>query len=619
MAPPLSVSIIYNKTNTFGLTEDVTVIERVLRKLQDAIGQPINKARLLDMREPCVHSDIQFHLEIPIFAAIPWAHTNILLVNPEQWSYAYDAYVHAYDALIFRDPVAAEKFRTAFGEKGIRNDHIHVIPWCSTWQTKDISGSNGVYGTNGDLGFVCFIAGSSSKMEYLKHVLPYWSAMDPPLTVYTTRTDFADDLQKLGLAENVVVKCQDLDIDNRQRIMTLFRGHLVCSQGEAFGYAAANAEVCGAFTIMNSLPAFEFFYKNDNDNGISWLTNIYKESDKVRYSMAKPSENIRDELNLAFEKFRSTDFMNLRTARQSVADSRFTRTCEAFLPILQTLSSAIKERRPKKGVFHCPPVLNLEDCPPISIITPTYNREKLIDIAFHNLLATDYPHNKIEWVVIEDNEKTPHMASEKIISFQIQVPQIKIKYIPIEGRMTIGEKRNHAIENSSNDIILFMDDDDHYPSTSFRRRVAWLTKGTKCGEMGKANIACCTTLALYDLKFGTSAINVPPFELPFGQRVSEATLTFRKSAWNERKFPNVSIAEGENWISGREDQVIEMLPQQIIVAFSHGGNQSSRRIPPSEQKPSCFWGFPKEYLVFIHGLVGVQVEEDKRANKTSKK
>jgi glycosyltransferase involved in cell wall biosynthesis len=233
------------------------------------------------------------------------------------------------------------------------------------------------------------------------------------------------------------------------------------------------------------------------------------------------------------------------------------------------------------------------------------------------LLVTDYPKDKIEWVVIEDNEKTPHMAAEKIISFQIQVPDIKIKYMPIEGRMSIGEKRNHAIENASNDIILFMDDDDHYPETSFRRRVAWLTKGIKRGQQN-ANIACCTTLALYDLKRGISAVNVPPYDIPFAQRISEATLTFKKSAWVERKFPDISIAEGENWISGRENQVIEIPPQQIIVAFSHGNNQSSRRIPPTDQKPACFWGFPKEYLIFIHGLVDVEIEDGTKKKKTTK-
>ena len=262
-------------------------------------------------------------------------------------------------------------------------------------------------------------------------------------------------------------------------------------------------------------------------------------------------------------------------------------------------------------MFHCPPILLVEDCPPISIVTPTYHRKKLIEIAFHNLLATDYPHDKIEWIVIEDNEKKSELASEVIINFQIQVPSIRMKYIPIEGRMSIGEKRNLAIEQASHNIILFMDDDDHYPSTSFRRRVAWLTKGTKRGICGNTSIACCTTLALYDLKTGISAVNVPPFDLPFSQRISEATLTFYKSAWEERKFPSISIAEGESWIEGRENQVIEMPPQQIIVAFTHGTNQSSRRIPPTNQKPSCFWGFPKEYIMFIHGLAGVTIEEKK--------
>lgn len=610
MAPPLSVNIIYNKANTYGLNDDVTVIERVLRKLQDSIGQPIGKARMVDMREPLTHSDINIHLEIPIFSATSWAHTNILLVNPEQWSFAYDAYVHAFDALIFRDPVSAETFRTAFTAKGISANNIYVVPWCNSWQSSDYKGR---YGVSADDGFVCFVAGSTSKYEYLKQVLPYWTEADPSLTVYTTREDFAEGLKKNGLSENVTVKCQDLTVEERKRISCLHTGHLVCSQGEAFGYAAANSETCGTFTIMNFLPTFEHTY--DNPTGIAWLSNTYEESTKVRYSIAKPSSMIRGELDAAFSTFRESDFSEIRKIRQQSANSRFAKTCEAFLPMLKNIHSHIKERRPAKGIFHCPPILNLDDCPPITIITPTYNREKLIEIAFHNLLATDYPQDKIEWIVIEDNEKTPHLASEKIISFQIQVPKIQLKYIPIEGRMSIGEKRNHAIEHASNDIILFMDDDDHYPETSFRRRVAWLTKGTKRGETGKANIACCTTLALYDLKFGTSAVNVPPFDIPFSQRISEATLTFRKSAWTERKFSDVSIAEGESWISGREDQVIEIPPQQIIVAFSHGNNQSSRRIPPSENKPACFWGFPREYLIFIHGLAGVQVEEDKKASK----
>jgi hypothetical protein len=267
------------------------------------------------------------------------------------------------------------------------------------------------------------------------------------------------------------------------------------------------------------------------------------------------------------------------------------------------------ERRPTSGVVHCPPILNLEDCPAISIVTPTYNRRNLVDIALHNLMATDYPPEKIEWVIVEDHEDSEKMASDRFMSFQVNNPKITVNYIPIQGRMTIGQKRNVGVEAASNEIIVFMDDDDHYPVTSLRRRIAWLLKGKRKGCEGGNKIAFCTTIALYDLQRGVSAVNVPPWNLPLGKRISEATLTFFKSSWEERKFDEVSIAEGESWIAGREAVCMEMPPQQVIVAFSHGTNASDRRVPPATTKEvACFWGFPKEYLVFIHKLAGVELE-----------
>ena len=594
---PLTVTILYNKVNAFGLQEDVHVIERLLKTIQ----QPIQKPRIVDIREPLIHSDIQIHLEIPVFAAIPWAHTNILLVNPEQWSYAYDDYVHAFDLILFRDPTSVHSFATELEIKGIASSHLFSIPWCSSYP--DLKRRSSDQKNN----FVCFVAGSTNKYEYLKKLLPHWTASDPSLTIYTTRNDIADGLR--SLSSFITVICQDIDRDTRQKIMENYKGHLIVSAGEGFGYGAADAERVGAFAIMNELPVWKSMYSDD----VAWLSNTYQSSDKVRYSLASPTADVRSELDRAFVAFRAFD-STASDRRKAHAATRFQQLCEAFTPLLHTIQSCVLARRPTKGVFHCPPLLHIEDCPPITVITPTYNRKRLIEIAFHNLLATDYPRNKIEWIVIEDNEKTPHMASEKVIQFQVQVPEIRIKYIPIEGRMTIGEKRNYAIREASNEIILFMDDDDHYPSTSFRRRVAWLTKGMKRGETVH-QIACCTTLALYDLQRGTSAVNVPPFDIAFAQRISEATLTFRKSAWEERPFPSVSVAEGEGWIQGRENIVIEMPPQQIIVAFTHGANQTSRRIPPSDQPPSCFWGFPKEYLIFIHGLAGVEIEEEKSKKK----
>jgi hypothetical protein len=171
----------------------------------------------------------------------------------------------------------------------------------------------------------------------------------------------------------------------------------------------------------------------------------------------------------------------------------------------------------------------------------------------------------------------------------------------------VAQKRNLGVAKASSEIILMMDDDDHYPATSFRRRVAWLTQ-----HPWKPSCVTATTIACYDLLKGISAVNTPPLGLPLGQRISEATLAFYKNWWVHRGFPtDIQVGEGEEFLTGREHDVLEIPPQQIIVAFSHGTNTSSRRIPSgAEIKPGCFWGFPKEFLMFIHALAGVNIVEE---------
>ena len=113
---------------------------------------------------------------------------------------------------------------------------------------------------------------------------------------------------------------------------------------------------------------------------------------------------------------------------------------------------------------------------------------------------------------------------------------------------------------------------------------------------------------MYDLIKGVSAVNVPPFNLSLAQRCSEATLTFRKSFWTQRPFTDTSMAEGEEFLKGREWSIVEMPPQQIIVALSHNANVGDRSMPAAGN--GCFWGFPKPLLEFLHGLVGIKVEEE---------
>jgi glycosyltransferase involved in cell wall biosynthesis len=220
------------------------------------------------------------------------------------------------------------------------------------------------------------------------------------------------------------------------------------------------------------------------------------------------------------------------------------------------------------------------------------------------MMITDYPKDKIEWVVVDDSDDPAEQNSDRIVAVGNAAEPMKFVYVPLKRKTVVSEKRNLGVAAATNPIVLFVDDDDHYPETSFRRRVAWLTL-----HPWQPKCVAATTIACYDLLKGISAVNVPPNDIPFSQRVSEATLTFYRPFWEEKGFPkDILVGEGEGFLQGREAACLEIPPQQIIVAFSHGKNVSSRRVPSdADVKPGCFWGFPKEFLIFVHGLAGVTV------------
>ena len=143
------------------------------------------------------------------------------------------------------------------------------------------------------------------------------------------------------------------------------------------------------------------------------------------------------------------------------------------------------------------------------------------------------------------------------------------------------------------------------------------TTGSVAGEIiARVSMECfdilkCkpSRLAMPDIPEPTS----PALTKGFYVRASDIVIEVLKML--NKNFSNVNIAEGDDFLEGRQSTILELPPQQIIVAFSHGSNQSSRRIPPIEQPPSCFWGFPKEYLIFIHKLAGVEIEDQSSKKK----
>jgi hypothetical protein len=545
-----SIIILSNKSNTFGLQQDVNNLLEVLG------GEHCDP---LEYPKP---ADIIIHLEVPAYVWMPYAKKNILVVNPEWFQFhAWNSYLSKFDQIITKDEVATRVFDAS---------KTRVIPWATRFRGRLEAPKEE---------FVWLIGGSKNKRAYVERLLAAWRSEYPRLTIYS--------MKSLGLeaGPNVSFQVGDLEPKRRLRVLQAYKGHICCSKAEGFGYTAGEAEAVGAFVILNQLPCYVQDYTEQP--GVAFLP-----SKLVSWFDESSSADIQPALDDAIQRFRTEPWNSLdRIAR---AEERWNRFAKAWKELVGGGAHGSAG-----GLEILPPVLPAHECPPISIITPVYNRRKFFDLAYHSILVSDYPKDRIEWIIVDDSDDPMDQPVNRIMEV-MKAGQVKIEYLPLKKRTPVGQKRNIGIEKATAEIVLMMDDDDHYPETSFRRRVAWLTK-----HPWKPKIVSATTIACYDLNRGISAVNTPPLDIPLGQRVSEATLTFYKSAWLERKFTNeVQVGEGEEFVHGREEQVLEIPPQQIIVAFSHGKNVSSRRVPSdADVKPGCFWGFPKEFLEFIHGLV----------------
>lgn len=556
--------VLYNKSNMFGLRQDALLIQSAL------------KCELKDPLESVVTCDIAIHLEVPYYGWMGFAAVNILVINPEWWEEAWNSYLTQVKILVFKCTEDKERFLETHPFYGASC----VIPWASlptnqnSGQTQEMSRSA-----------LWLLGGSVNKRDAALKILPLWKDVWPSLEVYTT-TPLSFPIP---LPKNVSLHIEELSLEKKQTLQAKHSCHIIISSSEALSMSSLEGESYGAFLIGNSLPVY---IENFKDKSYTFLT----QSSLVPYKagMRDMFLNVEETFEQGVQEFLTK--YSYATKRAAIEESA--NRVRKFQTSVQSLVSGIPW-------FPFQPVKFLTDAelPKISVVTLTYNRKKFLDLAFHNILSTDYPKEKIEWVIVDDSDDPEEQASDKIIKFGRENGPLSLTYIPLAKR-TIGRKRNVGIHRAENSIILFMDDDDHYPPSSFRRRVSYLLT-----HPWKPQITLCTTIACYDLQHGISAVNTPPWNLGLSKRVSEATFTFYKSFWETKNFSNVNIAEGDDFLEGRETEstILELPPQQIIVAMSHGKNSTSRRFPTGGS-PSCFWGFPKEFLIFLHKLIDVEVE-----------
>jgi len=97
----------------------------------------------------------------------------------------------------------------------------------------------------------------------------------------------------------------------------------------------------------------------------------------------------------------------------------------------------------------------MNDVPFVTVVVPTYNREKLLRNLLDSLFRQSYPANKFEIIVVDDGSKD---GTREMVETYRKGANRNLKYFYQQNKGPAGA-RNTGIRNSSGSLIVFTDDD----------------------------------------------------------------------------------------------------------------------------------------------------------------
>ncbi len=104
----------------------------------------------------------------------------------------------------------------------------------------------------------------------------------------------------------------------------------------------------------------------------------------------------------------------------------------------------------------------------ISIILPTYNRDRLIMRAIQSILNQTY--TKWELIIVDDGSTD---STQQIVQ---SMGEQRISYIKNEQNMGAAHQRNHGVKLAHYDYLAFQDSDDVWIVDKLEKQVNYLSK-----------------------------------------------------------------------------------------------------------------------------------------------
>jgi glycosyltransferase involved in cell wall biosynthesis len=199
-----------------------------------------------------------------------------------------------------------------------------------------------------------------------------------------------------------------------------------------------------------------------------------------------------------------------------------------------------------------------EKYPFVSVLTPTYNRSKFIPYLKKCFLHQEYPQEKMEWIIIDDGSEPVGELFEDMSN---------VKYVFLDEKINIGQKRNMCNELAKGDIMVCFDDDDYYPPTRVSSAVKALYN-TEYELAGGSEIYMYYSDIKEIYKLG-----------PYGpNHCTNGTMAYTRKYAETHKYDEfVTHAEESSFLEGYKNPCYQIKAEDIMLVMSHTMNTFDKR------------------------------------------
>ena len=549
-----------------GVSQDVSILHGLVAHVLDKDA----KVRHVPHRFPsCPQAEVNFFIEVINPALFAYAGKNIWIPNQE-WTYqTWEPYAKMVDEVWVKTHEAEKLFLKW-------TPNVKYIGWTSVDKKYPEMGSKdpnkGIVpvGKNVWRNPKPIFQAYSRILAQHPEVFPKL----PHLTfVHVPEHVPIGDIPS-GIASKITIRGEVIPEEEYAALLHTC-GLVVCtSAAEGFGHAVNEALSAGCIPILSPIQPFREMVKN-----ALWVSTakIIPHPQCLGVLEDVDVDSLADAF-IDYTKMNNDDRRSVTMDSRESYEDRHEAFVKNMLKRLDTMFTGLPEfcledKLPKEA-----------DLPPVSVITLTRDRRSFIPLAKYCFLAQTYPEHLLEWVIVDDGK-------DPIKDLVSDLPNVT--YVLLDEPLTIGAKRNLAISRAKHDVLVMMDDDDVYPNNSVLARVAHMLAEPK------KDCLFSTMLPCYEIHETKSFMNVPPITLDMSKRLSEATLCFTRQFWQERRFPDQQIAEGDAFGHGREQMCREVSPQEVIVSLSHKKTTSSRKPPAGMEVNGSHYGFSDELFTLI--------------------